>query len=572
MKTRLQGIEIRNFKGFKTFDFDFDGKHLLVYGANGTGKSSLYWALHCFLESARKTSPEVERYFDPNQPTKSLLNDAEDPQANPGSITVTFRDYQTGNTLPPLSISLTDHATNNLPLIRNGSYASDFITYRFFFGFSHFRGSSNFDLWSLFEAEILPFCVSRGALTPLVEWNAIKSGNANPNAYYGLAGKQAYDRFRQRVASFATLLDGIIHDIESEAQRFYDQHFSADDTEPLKLMLGVTTKPSFTGTNASNRRFTRPVIQFGIQRGAGRPTDRPQVHLNEAKLTQLALSVRFGATSVKLRQADVKLLVLDDLLVSLDMSNRMKVIEILLSEEFTSYQKLIFTHDRGLYQEVRRQIGVSHPNWRFCKMRDMDLVEDKKDLELAEHYLRNDQLSECGNRLRQHAEDVLEHFLRRARQDGLTQIVDADEFESLASKIHQARNLLATAASGKIEQLLQGGLSDEQWEQVLSEAGIDPANVGAANDAERGQLIAKLIASRRDLYEAVCACLTDAARTRRTADQVLAEIDRIRDRILNPASHAGEVPLFVGEAQVAVTIIGQLEAALQNALSTMNQP
>lgn len=416
MKTRLHRIEIRNFKGFRTLDFDFDGKHLLVYGANGTGKSSLYWALHCFLESARKTTQEVQRYFDSNQPTKSLLNDTEDPITNPGSVTITFHDHQTGTQLAPLSVSLSDHATLGLPLIRNGSYASDFITYRFFFGFSHFRGSSNFDLWDLFEAEILPFCVSRNNLTPLAEWNAIKDGKGNPNAHYGLAGKQAYDRFRQRVASFATMLDGIIHDIESEAQHFYDRHFSSDDPEPIRLSLGVTTKPSFAGTKLSNSRFTKPVIQFGIQRGNGPPTNRPQVHLNEAKLTQLALSVRFGATSVKLRQADVKLLVLDDLLVSLDMSNRIRVIEILLSEEFADYQKLIFTHDRGLYQETRRQISVSHPDWRFCKMRDMDLVEDKKDLELAEHYLRNDQLSECGNRLRQHAEDVLEHFLRRTRE------------------------------------------------------------------------------------------------------------------------------------------------------------
>ncbi len=35
------------------FELDLDGKHLLVYsGLMAPGKSSLYWALHCFLQSA----------------------------------------------------------------------------------------------------------------------------------------------------------------------------------------------------------------------------------------------------------------------------------------------------------------------------------------------------------------------------------------------------------------------------------------------------------------------------------------------------------------------------------------
>lgn len=53
MKTRLQRIAIRNFKAFREFTLDMEGRHLLVYGANGSGKSSLHWALYTFLQSAR---------------------------------------------------------------------------------------------------------------------------------------------------------------------------------------------------------------------------------------------------------------------------------------------------------------------------------------------------------------------------------------------------------------------------------------------------------------------------------------------------------------------------------------
>ena len=73
MKTRLQKIEIRNFKAFREFSLDLEGRHLLVYGPNGSGKSSLYWALYTFLQSAKKTKRDVEKYFDPSN-SQNLLN------------------------------------------------------------------------------------------------------------------------------------------------------------------------------------------------------------------------------------------------------------------------------------------------------------------------------------------------------------------------------------------------------------------------------------------------------------------------------------------------------------------
>lgn len=41
MKSRLHRIEIRNFKAFREFTLDLEGRHLLVYGANGAGKKPI---------------------------------------------------------------------------------------------------------------------------------------------------------------------------------------------------------------------------------------------------------------------------------------------------------------------------------------------------------------------------------------------------------------------------------------------------------------------------------------------------------------------------------------------------
>jgi hypothetical protein len=102
-------------------------------------------------------------------------------------------------------ISRADHDTYNQPPILKGDLASDFITYRFFFGFSHFRNSEEFNLWPLFEKEILPFCVSTGSQAPIDMWQRIRSGNPNPLNYSGHAGRKAYSTFENNTAALAAI-------------------------------------------------------------------------------------------------------------------------------------------------------------------------------------------------------------------------------------------------------------------------------------------------------------------------------------------------------------------------------
>ncbi|WP_143324568.1 hypothetical protein [Candidatus Synechococcus spongiarum] len=201
--------------------------------------------------------------------------------------------------------------------------------------------------------------------------------------------------------------------ISTEAQRFYDQHFSVDDPTKVTLKLDVITLPAATGSNQNNFRFTRPVIKFGIQMD-GKTIHRPQTFLNEAKLTQLALSVRFAASLVNLHESDLKLLVIDDLLISLDMSNRMKVAEILLSKQFNDYQKVILTHDLELFNEFRRLIANGIDKWciRTLKGDAKDGITAKvneKPLDKARQYIKGHDLEEAAVQLRKAAEETVKH-------------------------------------------------------------------------------------------------------------------------------------------------------------------
>ena len=66
--------------------------------------------------------------------------------------------------------------------------------------------------------------------------------------------------------------------------------------------------------------------------------NKPHTFLNEAKWSAIGLSIRLVILDIKLYSADLKCLVLDDMLLSLDMSNRDIVLNILLDRYINDYQ------------------------------------------------------------------------------------------------------------------------------------------------------------------------------------------------------------------------------------------
>ena len=548
MKSRLHRIAIRNFKAFREFALDLEGRHLLVYGGNGSGKSSLYWALYTFLQSARKQPKGfIAKYFDAAD-LQNLLNIHEDAVAKPGEIALTLRDIAT-KIDTTYRISQADHGTYQQPPILKGDLASDFITYRFFFGFSDFRNSQEFNVWPLFQKEILPSCVSTGGYVPIDLWHTIRADSPNPARLPGLAGSYAYNDFISKVNKFGEILPGIVDPISTEAQKFYDEHFSQGDPAKVTLKLKVTTPPSY---DFPNRKLTIPEVRFGIQVD-GKTINRPQTFLNEAKMTQLALSVRFAASLVNLNESDLKLLVLDDLLVSLDMSNRMKVVEILLSETFANYQKIILTHDLGFFREFRRKLGASHPAWCFLRLEGAPKAKivcktEKTDIQKAEEYLHGHNLDEAALCLRKACEDTAKRFIDH------DEVIATKDFVGLTEALRSARKKILDELPVKFYEKVLRNTPDAHRSLLVAPNDDDIEANAALDKPAKG----RLKTNRERLRRMVAVEHVERLRQIKLIDDILA----CTERVLNPAAHSGNPPLYEKEVQDALDLIKKLESSL----------
>ena len=161
--------------GFKAFPANFTlnlgtGKNLLLYGENGSGKSSLYYALHALLQSVFKDDKGA-KYFTPG----SIVNGNFTPE-NENLINIHRYDEAKDNTYAPyIRITFEDgkiwRLDNRGLLSENGGDESEirilnknsaFINHSYISRFHAARNSEEMDLWNVFYKDILPFHIPAG--------------------------------------------------------------------------------------------------------------------------------------------------------------------------------------------------------------------------------------------------------------------------------------------------------------------------------------------------------------------------------------------------------------------------
>lgn len=440
-------IEIEGFKAFPNyFPLDLpEGKNLLMYGENGSGKSSIYYALHVLLQSVFK-SDNGTKYFTPTD-EENLINIFRIGEVITNtfapSIKLTFDNGDIWN----LNINGVSAATNvdNIKLLNRHAI---FINHSYVSRFHAARNSEEIDLWHVFYKDILPFYLPPNKSQFLADTyeDILRQSQNKPRLVPN-------GRYQGKIRGFNADLEGLINRINGKVSNIYNTHFkNADENDlDIKLLYLADNDPNntnhgeyylFYGNNRFGRQISKQLLNpnIGISiKENNKEIYKPQTYFNEAKLTAIALSVRFACLSQ--HPIDGAFLALDDMLISLDMSNRMKVIDYLLKEVMGKYKIYLFTHDRLFYHTFKRIIERNYDKskWLFGGLYVNDLVspsmpdfkpDDSSKIEDAhEAYAKHDYFR-CGVLLRQMCEQKLKELLPesyRVKSDSQTVEKNLDE-------------------------------------------------------------------------------------------------------------------------------------------------
>ncbi|APF18726.1 SMC domain protein [Caldithrix abyssi DSM 13497] len=428
---RINKLILKNFKFFYgEVSLNFESKNILLYGENGSGKSCIYWAIYTFLQSIFKSkNTEISKYFDSSKP-ENLINHF---AINDDSfIKVQFKSDD--GTLTEKTISKDVINTKAGTLVKEAAFASDLMNYKILSRMHNFRNSQEIEWFSLFESEVLPFISFR---KPFVHYDGT-TGNNNaadwwtyllknkPDNYYKYS--KEYNTFQKMVSKFNSEFTFFLNSITETSNEILNNYFKKPYRIKFDYNRCIYGRP---GDRKGYRILTKPILKIVVEyqndyfdEGHTR-IRKPHIFLNEAKLTAIALSVRFAVLKAKYLSAAPKILVLDDLLISLDMSNRDVVLDYILTE-FSDYQIIIMTHDRHFYELTKHKIKKLNQSekWKQLELYEYEkdgipqpiVIESKSFLHKAKKYFYQKEYEAAGNFLRKEAENFCAEFLPKRLQ------------------------------------------------------------------------------------------------------------------------------------------------------------
>ena len=355
---KLARIVLSDFRAFPAGDpyvFDLAGRNLFLCGENGSGKSSLFYAVREMLR----------------------------PPAAPLEFAA-FRHVFTKGDEGVVTLELTDGSPKDYPWnygeprpqITEGNQfwqiasRATFLDYKALLrtSFTH-ELEPHVNVWDLVTTEVLRDAIPTGQTRGIgALWSDLL--NFSPS-------RPPPRDFDQTEADYAEDWKDWLSDADQVAQEaagFVNTLASLlESHDPAGRPIGILPR-----ANRYLAEYLQPGLTIGLEPGPlapthvgpphrfdgrslrltatyfGHPVPHPPLFLNEARLTALALALYLAAAVETTRPAPggefPRLLVIDDALIGLDLAHRMPLLELLEAEFRDDWQVLLFTHDRQWWE------------------------------------------------------------------------------------------------------------------------------------------------------------------------------------------------------------------------------
>lgn len=358
--------DFRAFPGPELYEFEVNGRNLLVWGENGSGKSSFYKALQALLDPQNDIPfAHFKNIFSSTpEPFEEGVVSIELDNATPSVFLWSYGEER------PTDYSFRQIATR-----------ATFLDYR-----SLLRAQADdedaFDLFPLLMNVLLRYVPNpaTGRQTFYEDWQQVL--NFQPSEYPNdddMDEDEEWPAPEDQLADVAQIfrgqLEDYLSDLETKTNEFLCYFLGRGDSRSSDTTIRFEFPDPVTITqNSSAYDIDGFCVRLRHTYG-GISISTPATFLNEARLSALSISLYLAAAKQGSTPATVtigdqvyelpRLLVLDDVLIGLDLSHRLPLLS-LLEAHFTDWQIVLTTFDRVWFELA--QIHVNDRKWAFCEM------------------------------------------------------------------------------------------------------------------------------------------------------------------------------------------------------------
>ncbi len=381
MKWRINSLTLQNFKYIhEAYTLPLNGKSLLVYGENGSGKSSFYWALYTLFQSLHTSNAlEAQKYFISGNDS-NLRNKYSSPD-DLSKVEVDFMDAD-DDAIPHKLYSVSSTGLNTQSpgdtFIMMTEASCDFVNHRNLLTFTDFKNSQTNEIFGLIEKEILPYASFRKGFTridgtPCASRNAAELWHYIKETIHNLPKQTGHRRNElNRTTAEYHHYEALLSHFVSEVRFYLDElaqrtnsilknrfHLHELEVEFAPSPVIEFNMPTAPGSRHRDHKLhDYEVVMKATLHNDQLPGDhKTEIHhlrtfFNEAKLTCIGLSIRLAVVDMKPTSSTFpSIICADDILLSLDMAYRMPVLETLMDYAVRdTHQLIIFTHDYSLYK------------------------------------------------------------------------------------------------------------------------------------------------------------------------------------------------------------------------------